>query len=653
MERKYFSKMIPLLASRSAKDVVSYLGCANISLRCHLMEFFSQPYGERGSFLADPAFEATFGWKSCEQTLRDLSKELLSPELVNAMNKPPKELENEYRFAKDLKPYSHQLKAWQILKNPDPHSVVVSSGTGSGKTECFLIPILDQLIQEQKKTGKQLRGVRALFLYPLNALINSQRDRLLAWTNEFDGNIRFCLYNGRTPDRVDQNERNTHPNEVLDRETLRTSPPPILITNATMLEFMLSRAQDAPIIEKSQGTLEWIVLDEAHSYIGSQAAEMALLIRRVLHAFNVDSEKVRFVATSATIGDPNEKEGLRSFIASIAGIHTSRVVVIEGERTIPELPPLEKVVKETTSLEDLFNSTDNKERCYDLLVNHPIARKIRKYFEMNRFAKLSEISSLIFPGGISIPRKDQDQKSLEWLDLLSSAKSEESKLPFLPLRAHIFHQTLAGLWACADSACPEKRGTKLDNRDDWPFGQIYESPQERCTCGAPCFEVVTCNDCGAVYLLAENEEDVLLQPIEATVIDEFELDLESSGEDDDSDFDSNTEEKKNETRTNFKKTQVIITNLQRDNTESFWIDRVTRKMLPRAAQGVLKLIGCENNKNKIACPFCESTGTGKESVFRHARIGAPFLLGGIFPTSWYSLLTHLVLQIYPSKDADY
>jgi ATP-dependent helicase YprA (DUF1998 family) len=67
---------------------------------------------------------------------------------------------------------------------------------------------------------------------------------------------------------------------VIDREALRAAPPPMLVTNATMLEYMLVRAQDAPILDASKGKLQWIVLDEAHTYIGSQAAELALLLRR-------------------------------------------------------------------------------------------------------------------------------------------------------------------------------------------------------------------------------------------------------------------------------------------------------------------------------------------------------------------------------------
>lgn len=100
-----------------------------------------------------------------------------------------------------------------------------------------------------------MEGGAALFLYPLNALIQSQRERLHAWTARFDDGIRFCLYNGNTDEKAPKHERDTAPNQVIDRETLRASPSPILVTNATMLEYMLVRSVDAPILQASQGKL--------------------------------------------------------------------------------------------------------------------------------------------------------------------------------------------------------------------------------------------------------------------------------------------------------------------------------------------------------------------------------------------------------------
>ena len=125
------------------------------------------------------------------------------------------------------------------------------------------------------------------------------------------GQIRHCLYTGAL-----ENERKTsdqqYKGQVIDRKSLRASPPQLLVTNATMLEYMLIRKDDEPILQKSAGKLRWIILDEAHTHIGSQAAEMALLLRRVMLAFQVKPQDVRFVATSATFGsDTQTIESLR------------------------------------------------------------------------------------------------------------------------------------------------------------------------------------------------------------------------------------------------------------------------------------------------------------------------------------------------------
>ncbi|MGZ8258818.1 MAG: DEAD/DEAH box helicase [Methylotenera sp.] len=126
---------------------------------------------------------------------------------------------------------------------------------------------------------------------------------------------------------------------MADRPTLRSNPPSILVTNATMLEYMLVRNDDRPLLEQSQGQLRWIVIDEAHTYLGSQAAELTLLLRRVLHAFGCKAGDVHFIATSATLGDSDDEscERLAEFLADIAGVSVDRVSVIEGKREVPEL----------------------------------------------------------------------------------------------------------------------------------------------------------------------------------------------------------------------------------------------------------------------------------------------------------------------------
>ena len=426
MEQQYFAEMLSRLATRAGHGTVSWLGFSNVPLRRHLMEVFDRPYGDTGSFLADPTFEAVFGWRQAPMTMSELSGKLLHPRLVEIMNSPAPKLAGEYRFPKTRQPYEHQLKAWQTLCGDAHKSVVVTSGTGSGKTECFLVPILDQLVREQATLDGPLIGVRALFLYPLNALINSQRDRLSAWTHGLNSKVRFCLYNGMTPELLPMGESQLG-SEILDRKTLRKTPPPILVTNATMLEYMLVRTQDTPILQTSQGKLQWIVLDEAHTYIGSQAAELALLIRRVLHAFGVKPEDVRFVATSATIGDPKGPGGdhLREFLARISGNDVSRIELVSGQRSIPELAVPQK--ENTRSLEELCALDQGKDRTpnrYDALASHPIAKEIRRCFTgkvSQPVARLSDVCQVLF-GSTSPYSREQQWEALRWLDLVTSAR---------------------------------------------------------------------------------------------------------------------------------------------------------------------------------------------------------------------------------------
>lgn len=622
MEQRYFSDMLTALSNRANYGTVSWLGFSNVPLRRHLMDVFSRPYGDTGSFLADPTFEAVYGWTPSTTRMSELSGNLLSASLVDAMDAPPKILVKENRFAKDRFPYVHQIQSWKILAEEPPKSLIVTSGTGSGKTECFMVPILDRLAREQEQLGSQLVGVRALFLYPLNALINSQRDRLLAWTNGFGNKVRFCLYNGLTPETLPAGAVAQNASEIQDRKSLRASPPPILVTNATMLEYMLVRTQDAAILEKSKGKLEWIVLDEAHSYIGSQAAELALLIRRVIHAFGVSSENMRFVATSATIGDPEGPAGvhLREFLAQIAGVDISRVYLVSANRQIPTLPGINE--SKSLSLESLHAidaALDESPNRYQALAGQAIAKKIRSRFVSQRaspIARLSEVCTDIFGPAPSYTLAQQ-QQALAWLDLVTSTVDADGS-PFLPLRAHLFHQTLTGLWSCADSRCPDKKGSELDD-PAWHFGQIFLGPRNHCTCGAPVYEFASCDECGAIYLLAEEKNGVVTQAISESVVDEFELELDES-ETEDREDSPNLQDRRSRS--------MLIANRNLPHAGVMHLHRRTRRIVEGSDPEALAITVHEDSGEGLDCPACGES----EPLFRKARVGAPFLLGGLLPT---------------------
>lgn len=625
MSQNYFSEMMEALANRASSGTVSWLGFSNIPLRRHLMDVFSRPYGDSGSFLADPTFEAVFGWTPSSQNLADLSGNLLSSTLVSAMNSPPAELAAEYRFGKERTPYVHQLRSWEILSEPTPNSLVVTSGTGSGKTECFMVPILDRLAREQELLGGQLVGVRALFLYPLNALINSQRDRLRAWTHAFGSNVRFCLYNGLTPETVPTSSLMHGGSEVQDRKTLRASPPPILVTNATMLEYMLVRTQDSDILSKSRGKLEWIVLDEAHTYVGSQAAELALLIRRVVHAFGVRPEKVRFVATSATIGGPegNAETHLKEFLAQVAGVDTSRVFLVSADRKIPSVTAemlVQDLSRDSISSidKDSFSSADR----YRALCSNATARKLRDLFTgggKSSVARLTDVCTTLFGTQQSFSNAQQ-REALLWLDLMSGTTDSDGT-PFIPLRAHIFHQTLTGLWCCSDPKCPEKSSGLNDYA--WPFGEVFFEPRNHCVCGAPAYEFVSCDECGSVYLMCKENRGALVQTVPESAVDEFELEIEPElSEESEQPLDDPVDSGH----------QLLITNRPLAHSGTLHLHRKTRRIIEGSDPDSIELTVFEDNGDGLGCPACGSANGKRQTLFRKARIGAPFLLGGLLPT---------------------
>ena len=355
--REYFSTLKQQANSRAKESTLSVLGISNPSLRNHLSVLMDGTE----KFVNGPVFEQTFAWEHDQPVMQDLVDEgLLSQKLIDALDS---EDNDRYAFKADWKPFKHQLKAWRDLLDPIPQSRIITSGTGSGKTECFMIPVLEDLYKQSVEEQGSLTGVHALFLYPLNALINSQRERLNAWTQHFGSDIRYCLFNGNTPNepnaQLRQQQQKT-PNEVLSRKLMRENPAPILVTNGTMLEYMLVRQADAPIIEQSKGKLRWIVLDEAHTYMGSQAAELALQLRRVMQAFEVDAKNVRFIATSATIAGGDAEDQLKKYLAQLAGVDESRVAVIGGRRVVPKIPDIKRKKYTLEEIEAIEPDGDRK-----------------------------------------------------------------------------------------------------------------------------------------------------------------------------------------------------------------------------------------------------------------------------------------------------
>ena len=126
--------------------------------------------------LSEPVFQSVFPWESSKETFSEHCSKLniLTNEFVKALS--GEYVEKDYRFPADRHPYKHQTKSWKAMLSKGGKTIVVTSGTGSGKTECFMIPVLHDIAQRNEKDC-----VQAIFLYPLNALMKSQQKRIHAW----------------------------------------------------------------------------------------------------------------------------------------------------------------------------------------------------------------------------------------------------------------------------------------------------------------------------------------------------------------------------------------------------------------------------------------------------------------------------------------
>ena len=281
------------------------------------------------TLFARPVLEALFPYPVSGKSIKTLIDEkVLYPSMENYVA--------DFLLKDGASLYAHQLHAIEASKK---RNIIVASGTGSGKTECFLYSMFNNLLLSEDAESLKEPGVRILLIYPMNALVKDQLKRIVGLLKKSPEGITVGMYTGQTPnynlhgesDLVDwEKGANGHKlvNYMRSREEIRKNPPHILITNYSMMEYMMLRHADVKIFNGEK--LQAIVLDEAHLYSGDLGNDINMLIRRVLARFGKDHEEVRFYATSATIGD-NSPETLERAGAALFGMP---VVDVHGEKTI-------------------------------------------------------------------------------------------------------------------------------------------------------------------------------------------------------------------------------------------------------------------------------------------------------------------------------
>ena len=215
-------------------------------------------------------------------------------------------------------PHQHQESAFVRLSGESPRSTLVATGTGSGKTECFLYPLLNHCLQERKQ-GK--KGIKAIIVYPMNALATDQSKRI-ARTISQNPNLKNMVTAGLFIGQKEASPSQVMTDEwvITDRDTLRLTPPDILLTNYKMLDYLLIRPKDYPIWqENAADTLKYLVVDELHTFDGAQGTDLACLIRRIKARLKTPEKHLCCVGTSATLGGQEDTEKLRATAAQVFG----------------------------------------------------------------------------------------------------------------------------------------------------------------------------------------------------------------------------------------------------------------------------------------------------------------------------------------------
>ncbi len=509
-------------------------------------------------------------------------------------------------------PYKHQAEA---VENILVHgkSLMVMTGTGSGKTESFLLPILGKFAIEaayKPKSFAQHSAMRAMILYPMNALVNDQLGRLrllfadsrvsdqfMKWASR---PARFARYTSRTlypgvrdpkkdADRLTpigkyyvqhlENSQNqsspeyehsqrlvtelkrrgkwpakpdlqgwygkhgshwTDSNkkfkrcvtlpcdeELLTRHEVQAAPPDVIVTNYSMLEYMMMRPLERPIFDRTREWLEanpresfLLVLDEAHLYRGAAGSEVALLIRRLRRRLGIPAERLQVICTTASF---SKHANAPKFGAELTGKSETDFVPITGTLALrtPESVGSDNEAKSLCSINlERFYSSELEDRRTEVMrvVEHLgkkagpgelpaiLADALSDYPPLNRLVNLTmkearpldAVGQDIFPNST----KEIAERAITALTALGSfARKHPDEPGLLPCRVHSFYRGLPGLWVCMDPQC-----TQLNESERGPVGKMFAQPRETCECGSRVLELFTCRHCGTAYARAYTDD---------------------------------------------------------------------------------------------------------------------------------------------------
>ncbi len=518
----------PIQTTQSITD--SYLNYLSTTFRlkdADLQRQLDEALRVPGKFIKGPILEATPPFES-GSTIEALIQEGVLSSRFRALHSE--------KLPLDRPLYRHQEEAIRKVVQQS-QNIVVATGTGSGKTEAFLIPILHYLFKEDE-CGKLTPGVRALLLYPMNALANDQMARMRDLLKDY-ARITFGRYTGETEQEKAKAieryrkvfQRDPYPNELISRVQMRNTPPHILLTNYAMLEYLLLRPDDNVFFDGEQAThWRFLVIDEAHTYTGAKGIEMAMLLRRLKdRVAEGEMGRLQCIITSATLGrgkqdfpevarfarqlfgeqiewieeDPTRQDVIQAtrkrmidlsqnqwevnptlymrwqeIVRSPAGRPVLSVLVDEGRRAGFSTEVLQATLGTCGDDCSLF--------LYEILKGDKRVMALRLALEKEPHY-LDDIATELFGDD---PRAKKYLVAL--VDLAARAKPSGDDQSLIPARYHLFVRAIEGAYLASGPA----RRLYLERRE-----QVNVEGQQYAV-----FEIAACRQCGAVYLVGEVQE---------------------------------------------------------------------------------------------------------------------------------------------------
>lgn len=422
-------------------------------------------------------------------------------------------------FPLDRPLYCHQVNAIKkILKG---QNAVISTGTGSGKTNCFLIPVINELLRE-KENGTLDDGVRAIFIYPMNALANDQVKNIRTLLMKYS-DITFGVYNGGTKYEEDSANlsyeelhsddpvpelRKPLENERVSRDSLKKRPPHILFTNYSMLEYLLLRPKDDVLFRNSN--FRFVVLDEAHVYTGATGIETSFLMRRLKARLSA-RKKPQFILTSATLGGEGSEEDIIAFAHNLSGESFLKECIIRSEREGLILPN-ERVFVPYEAFHDLANE---RNVVADVLRHYKIPFDANKderailYELLIRTVEFAWISEKI--GKVTSIRELSDEMHLSEdaiIDIISlCSRAEQNGKCLLDAKYHFFLRALDG---CYLSLSPSRTLSLIRRQSCTEKWKQYLVT-----------EIAVCENCGKIAFVGIQDKKGIFRNADAVTDPEY------------------------------------------------------------------------------------------------------------------------------------